>query len=295
VTAVLDPVIEPFRSGIGQRALLEVVLLGLVCGPLGVWVLLLRQAYAAESLAHAMLPGLVLAAVAGLPLVLGAVGGLLLGAGLIALAARDERIGGDLGVAVTITALTGAGALLALVPDTPARLQDQLFGDLLGVEDVDLVVAAVAAAGGLAVLGAAHRGLAVTAFDRGSAGALGVRAGRLELLLLVVLALTIVAAVRGLGSLLVVALVLAPAAAALRAGRPLPVTLALAAGLGVAAGVGGLELTYHASIAAGASVALVAVALFVLSLLAGQATGAGGAPAAHGGAGGPVSALGEVR
>ena len=90
--AVLDALLEPFSSGIGRRALAEVVLLGLVCGPLGVWVLLLRQAYAAESLAHAMLPGLVLA-LTGLPLVLGAVGGLLAGAALIALAARDERIG----------------------------------------------------------------------------------------------------------------------------------------------------------------------------------------------------------
>jgi ABC-type Mn2+/Zn2+ transport system permease subunit len=289
VTALLDALLEPFRSGIGRRALAEVVLLGLVCGPLGVWVLLLRQAYAAESLAHAMLPGLVLAALAGLPLVLGAVGGLLAGAALIALAARDERIGGDLGVAVTITALTGCGALLALAPETPARLQEQLFGDLLGVEGLDLVVAALAAGGGLAVLALAHRGLAVAAFDRGSAGALGVRAGRVELLLLVVLALTIVAAVRGLGSLLVVALVLAPAATALRAGRRLPATLALAAVLGVAVGLGGLQVTHHARVAAGASVALVAVGLFALSLVA------GGGQRARAARGGPVEALGEVR
>jgi len=289
VTGVLDAVLEPFRSPIGQRALLEVVLLGLVCGPLGVWVLLLRQAYAAESLAHAMLPGLVLAAVAGLPFALGAVGGMLLGAALIAMAARDERIGGDLGVAVTITALTGAGALLALAPETPARLQEQLFGDLLGVERIDLAAAALVAAGGLAVLGVAHRSLAVATFDRGSAGALGVRVGRVELLLLVLLALTVAAAVRGLGSLLVVALVLAPAATALRAGRRLPTTLALAAGLGVVVGVGGLELTHHARLAAGASVALVAIALFAASLLVGRS---GAASATRGG---PVAALGEVR
>ena len=289
MTGVLDAVLEPFRSGIGQRALLEVVLLGLVCGPLGVWVLLLRQAYAAESLAHAMLPGLVLAAVAGLPFALGAVGGMLLGAALIAIAARDERIGGDLGVAVTITALTGAGALLALAPETPARLQEQLFGDLLGVERIDLAAAALVAAGGLAVLGVAHRSLAVATFDRGSAGALGVRVGRVELLLLVLLALTVAAAVRGLGSLLVVALVLAPAATALRAGRRLPTTLALAAGLGVVVGVGGLELTHHARLAAGASVALVAIALFAASLLVGRS---GAASATRGG---PVAALGEVR
>jgi ABC-type Mn2+/Zn2+ transport system permease subunit len=292
MSAVLDALLEPFASGIGRRALAEVVLLGLVCGPLGVWVLLLRQSYAAESLAHAMLPGLVLAALAGLPLVLGATAGMLLGACLIALAARDERVGSDVSVAVAITTLTGAGALLALAPTTPARLQEQLFGDLLGVQGSDLAVAGLAAAGGLLALAVVHRRLAVAAFDRGSAGALGVRAGRVELLLLAVLALTIVAAVRGLGSLLVVALVLAPAATALRAGLRLPATLALAAALGVAVGVGGLELTHHARLAAGASVALVAVALFALSVLAparGGHDGAGG-PASHGG-----SALGEVR
>ena len=66
---------DPSRSGIGQRALLEVLILGVACGPLGVWVVLYRQSYAAESLAHGMLPGLVLAALAGVPLGLGAARG----------------------------------------------------------------------------------------------------------------------------------------------------------------------------------------------------------------------------
>ena len=145
---MIDTLLEPFRSEIGMRMLAELVLLGVVFGPLGVWVLLMRHAYAAESLAHAMLPGLVLAAVAGLPLLVGAAGGLLLGAVLIAIAARDRRVGGDLAVAVTITALTGAGALLALAPETPAGLQERLFGDLLGVRGED-----VAAAGALALAG----------------------------------------------------------------------------------------------------------------------------------------------
>ena len=62
-------------SGIMQRAFVEAIVLGIACGPLGVWILLLRRAYAAESLSHAMLPGLVIASLAGIPLLLGAAGG----------------------------------------------------------------------------------------------------------------------------------------------------------------------------------------------------------------------------
>jgi manganese transport system permease protein len=286
---VIDALLEPFRSGIGQRMLAELVLLGIVCGPLGVWVLLMRHAYAAESLSHAMLPGLVLAALIGLPLLLGAVAGMVLGAVLIALAARDRRLGGDLAVAVTITALTGAGALLALAPETPAGLQERLFGDLLGIRPADVAVAAALAVGGLAVLAAAHRPLGLAAFDPGSARTLGTRPERVELVLLVLLALAVVAAVGGLGALLVVAFLLAPAATALRITARLGPALATAAALAVATGVAGIYVTHYAKLAAGASVALVAVALFFVSLLA---TASAPPPSA---AGGPVEALGEVR
>src|ERR687895_605874 len=71
---------DPFASPIVQRALAELLILSVACGPLGVWVLLYRDAYAAESLSHGMLPGLVIAALAGVPLLLGATGGVLLAA-----------------------------------------------------------------------------------------------------------------------------------------------------------------------------------------------------------------------
>src|SRR3954453_23099677 len=127
---------------ITRRALLEVLILGLALGPLGVWILLHRQAYAAESLSHGLLPGLVLAALAGVPLVLGAGGGALVAAGAIALAARDERIGADPGGAVAVPALFGLRDALAPAPATPPRLEELLFGDLLGISGADLPAAA---------------------------------------------------------------------------------------------------------------------------------------------------------
>ncbi len=253
---------------ITRRALIEVLILALALGPLGVWVLLHRQAYAAESLSHGLLPGLVLAALAGIPLVLGAAGGALVAAGAIALAGRDERIGGDVGVAVAVSTLFGLGAMLAIAPDAPPRLEELLFGDLLGISGADLAAAAGLALAVAAALAAIHRPLALSAFDPPAARSLGAPAGRWQAALLALLGVGTVAAAPGLGSLLLVALVIAPAAAALRITRRLPAALALAAALAIAAGVGGLALSYYADLAAGASVALCAAAAPILARVA---------------------------
>jgi ABC-type Mn2+/Zn2+ transport system permease subunit len=273
---MLDWLTEPLGSPIVVRALAEVLILSLACGPLGVWILLYRDAYAAESLSHGMLPGLVLAALAGIPLLFGAFAGVLVAAAGIALVARDERLSADVGVAVVVSTLLGLGGMLALSPAAPPRLQELLFGDLLGVTAGDLVVAGVLAAGVVLALAVGYRSLALVGFDRRSAAALGARPGRWELALLVVLAVTTVAAVQGLGNLLLVALVLAPAAAALTLAARLAAALALSVLLAALAGVAGLLLSYHLELAAGASVALCAVALAGLALLvprAGRLTG----------------------
>jgi len=264
---MIDWLLDPFSGSLMQRALAEVLVVALACGPLGVWVLLYRQSYAAESISHAMLPGLVVASLAGASLLVGAIGGVLVAALAIALASRDERLGGDVGVAVAISALFGLGAVLALSPDVPARLGELLFGDLLGVTGRDVVEAAVLAAVVVVALALAHRRLALSAFDRAAAPSLGARPGRWELVLLALLALCTVAAVRGMGNLLAVALILAPAAGALNLAPRLPIALALAAALAALAGVLGLLASYHWHVAAGASVALAAIALFAVTLV----------------------------
>ncbi len=267
---------EILHSGLLQRALVEVVILGAACGALGVWLLHLRHAYAAESLAHAMLPGLVIASLAGAPLLLGAAGGVLVAAALIAIAARDARVGPEIAVGVTVTTAFGLGAVLALSPDVPARLGELLFGDLLGASTGDLVAAGVLAALVAVALAFGHRSLSAAVFDPVAAPSLGVRPPRVELALLALLAVATVAAVQGLGNLLVFALLVAPAAAGMRLGRSLRAQLWLSAGLGSSAGVIGLVASAELDIAAGASVALAAVALYVVAAVARPAPAAGG-------------------
>jgi ABC-type Mn2+/Zn2+ transport system permease subunit len=282
---------ELLHSGLLQRALAEIVILGAACGALGVWLLHLRHAYAAESLAHAMLPGLVLASLAGAPLLLGAGGGVAVAALLIALAARDTRVGPEVAVGVTVTTAFGLGAVLALAPSVPARLGELLFGDLLGASTGDLVAAGALATLVAGALALGHRSLCAAVFDPVAAPSLGVRPQRVELALLALLAVATVAAVQGLGNLLVFALLVAPAAAALRVGTSVRSQLALAAAFGAGAGVVGLVASAELDIAAGAAVALAAVALYAVAAIARPAP----ATRATGRRRSPVEALGAPR
>jgi ABC-type Mn2+/Zn2+ transport system permease subunit len=253
---VIDFLVDPLRSGIDRRALFELAMVGSLCGALGFWIVTERLAYGAESLSHGLLPGLVLAALAGAPLLLGAAGGALVAAALIAFASRDQRVGADTGTAIAVTGLVGLGALLALAPDAPQRLEELLFGDPLGVTDGDLVAAALLLVLGGTALAALHRPLTAVAFDPEGAVAAGIRPGLTRLGLLVLLAAAVAVAVQGLGALLVLAVLIGPPVA-VRARATSPArAMAAGAAVAVAASVAGVEVSFHAHSAAGASVAL---------------------------------------
>lgn len=252
-----------------RRALAEVVMIGLAGGALGCWVVLYEFSYAAESLAHSIFPGLVIATLAGVPLLLGAAPAIVLAALAIALAGRVPGVSRDVAVAVVVTTMFGAGALLALSPSSPPGIETLLFGDVLGPSNPDLASAAALAIVVAAALAALHGRLLATGFDRGSARALGLSPTVADAAILVLLSAATVVAVQGLGNLLVVAVFVGPAAAARRlADRVVPM-IAIAAAIAVLAGVAGLYLSYYAGTAAGASVALAIVAAYLLALALG--------------------------
>jgi ABC-type Mn2+/Zn2+ transport system permease subunit len=244
--------------------MLELLLLGITGGVLGCWIVLYELSYSAESLAHALFPGLVAAALLGLPLLLGGVAGVAVGAAAIALAIRVPVIGRDTAVGIVITSLFGLGVLLALAPSSPRGLSTLLFGDLLGVTAADLATTAVFGAVVLLALAAMHRPLLAFGFDRGSAGSLGLRATPIELALLGLAAAAVVVGVQALGNLLVVAIIVAPAATArLLTGRVAPM-MGASVLVAVACAAGGLYLSYYAETAGGASVAAVLVGVYAL-------------------------------
>lgn len=261
--AVLSWLTDPWAEALTRRALLEVVLLGVAGGALGCWIVFFNLSYSAESLAHGLLPGLVGAALLGLPLLLGGAAGLLVAALAVAFAGRLEGLDRDTAVAVVVTTLLGLGVLLALTPETPAGLQGLLFGDVLGVSDGDLVLAAVLAIAVLGVLWVVHDRLLVVGFDRLSAPGLGVRPLLVDIVLLVLLAAALLVAVQGLGNLLVVAVLIAPASAARLVTRRMGPMILASGAIAVFAAAAGMYLSFHAGTAAGASIAGVLVLTYV--------------------------------
>jgi ABC-type Mn2+/Zn2+ transport system permease subunit len=254
---------DPWTQGFVQRAFLELALLGIVGSALGCWVLFYELSYGAESLAHSLFPGLVLAALAGIPLVLGAAGGVLVAAAAIAVFGRTPEIGRDTAIAVVITTLFGLGVLLALAPASPPGLNELLFGDLLGVSGTDLAIAAGLSVIVLTSLVLLHRQLLAVGFDRANAAAFGARPVLVDLALLGLLAAAIVIGVQGLGNLLVLAVLVGPAATARVVTRRLLPMMCLAAVIAIACGAGGLYLSYYAETAGGASVAGITLAVYL--------------------------------
>ncbi len=266
LATVWHGLVEPWQQSIDRRAFLEVLLLGLTGGALGCWIVFYNLSYSTESLAHALLPGLVLAALAGIPLIVGGAAGLAVAALAIAAAARTPTIGRDTAVAVVVTGLLGLGALLALSPSTPAGLGELLFGDVLGVTDTDLLLAGGLAVVVLAALTLLHGRLLLVGFDRLNAGALGVRPATVDVALLLLIAGALLVAVQGLGNLLVVAVLVGPAACARALTRRMSTMMLVAAAIAVAAGCGGIYLSYYGGTAAGASIAAVMVVAYAAAL-----------------------------
>ncbi len=258
---------DPLTHGIVVRAMLELTLLGVVSGGLGCWIVLSGMSYSAESLAHGMLPGLVGAALLGVPLLVGGAVGLVIAALSIVVVARVPRLDSDVAVSVVVTALLGLGVLMGLSPRTPAGLGEILFGDVLGVSDLDIRLAAGLGAAIVVVLAVLHPTLMAIGFDRAGARALGRRPAPFDAVLAVLLAGATLVAVQALGNLLVVAMLVGPAATARVLCDRMAAMMLTATLVAFAGSVAGLYLSYHASVAAGASVTAAILTLYGLALL----------------------------
>lgn len=263
----------------GRRALVEAVLVGALCGVVGVHVVLRRLSFFTMAMTHATFPGVVLAAIVGVDLLVGSGAfGVLVVLGVTWLSARP-RSDSSAAVGVVLSAGFALGvALLSAQAGFTRDLSAFLVGSILTVQRGDLVGSAVVLAVVLVVLALVGKELVLGAFDRGGLVAMGYPAGRLDLLLLLLVELTVVSSVPAVGTIQSVALVVAPAAAARLWCDRLGPTTAVAAGLGVASGVLGLLASTAFDVAAGASIVLVACGFFVLSVLLAPLAGRRRAP-----------------
>jgi ABC-type Mn2+/Zn2+ transport system permease subunit len=265
-------VIEPFTVPFMGRALTEIALLALICGPISVFVFVRGLSFVSDALTHTVFPGVVIGFVAGG--LDGVFAGALVAGALTAVVltvlTRGAKLSDDAATAVILTAMFSIGVVLVSRRSSyTSDLTSFLFGRLLTVTPRQLAETAVLAAVIIAVLLVSARALLLRAFDPAGAAAAGFRVGWLDLLLNVLLALVVVAAVRAVGTILVVALLIVPAAAARMVTDRLAAMAVVGTVLVFAAGYGGLLLSWTASLDYGVALtsASAVVLLLVLSYL----------------------------
>ena len=262
--ALLDPLLEPFRYGFMVRALFVSVLVGVLCPILGSFVVTRGLAFMGDALAHAVLPGLVIAFLIGVSPFVAAVPTGVAVALLIGYVSRRTGIGVDTSIGVLFAGLFALGlVLLTAARGISVDLEDLLLGQVLGVSEADVYVTAGLAAVVLVVLYSFNKELVFSSFDPVGASVVGLPTVWLDYLLLVLLALVIVIALQAVGIVLVMAMLVTPAATAYILVRSFFRVMALGAALGATAAIVGLYLSFHLNIPSGPAMTLVATAIFI--------------------------------
>ena len=266
MTPLTDALLAPFALDFLQRALVGGSLVAVLCGIVGTWVVIRGMAFLGEALAHGMLPGVALATVLGLPVLLGgALSAIAMSLGIGALQRRG-RLSYDTSIGLLFVSMLALGVIIISHSGSFATdATSILFGDILAITTTDLVLLGAAAAAGLAVAIAFHRPLVALALDARVATVLGLRPRLAQAALVGLVTLAVVASYQAVGSLLVVGLLLAPAVAAAHWTTRIPSRMLLAAVFGIIAVFAGLVVSWHAATAAGASVAASAIVLAGLS------------------------------
>ena len=251
-----------------HRATAEVVLAGALAALVGVHVVLRRLSFFTMALTHATFPGVVAASIIGVNIY---AGGVVAGAVIaVGVAALSRRRGQD-AAAATGVLLSGGFALGAALVATQngfsRDLSSFLVGSILTVGPQDLATTAAVLVVVAVVLTVCARPLLFTGFDPAGARAAGFSTGAWDLVLLLTIQVAVVTIVPAVGTILALALIVAPAAAARLWSTRLPVMTVLAAAFGIAAGLAGLYASSRWNVAAGASIALAATGILLLSAL----------------------------
>jgi manganese/iron transport system permease protein len=265
VDAVLDPLAFPFFV----RALGASVAVGLVCAVVGSFMVLRGLAFMGDALSHSAFPGVVVAYLLRGPFYLGAAVAAVGTALAIGWVTRHGRLRGDTAIGVLFAGMFALGIFLfSRIPNYVGDLFGFLFGEVLGISTGDLLALTVLAVIVLALVALLWKELLYSTFDPLGAAAAGLPVGWLDYVFLALIALTIVVSLQAVGIILVVAMLVTPAAIGQLAASSFGRLVAIAIAVGTVAPVVGLYLSYWLDSAAGATIVLVETAVFVFVLVA---------------------------
>ncbi|NUS94347.1 MAG: metal ABC transporter permease [Nocardia sp.] len=295
---LLEFLLEPMRYAFMVRALTASVVAAVVCGLLSCWLVLVGWSLMGDAVSHAVLPGVVLAYIAGVPFAVGAVIFGFLAVGLIGLVRDTSRVKEDAAIGIVFTTLFAFGLVLISVTPSNTDLNHIIFGNLLGVSQEELIQITGLAAFVFAALVLKRRDFTLYAFDPIHAYALGLNPRVLGATLLGLLALTSVVALQAVGVILVVAMLIIPGATAYLLTDRFARMLMIAPTLSGICAITGLYVSYYADTAPGATIVLAQGVVFTAVYLfaprqglIGSRLAAGRRRARSAAAAGPVAAV----
>jgi len=271
---VTDLLLGPLEHAFFVRALLAAVIVGTVCAVVGSYVVLKGLAFIGDAISHAAFPGVVIAFLLKVPFLLGAGVAAVTTALAIGFVSRRARLRTDTTIGVLFAGTFAAGVFLfSTIDGYVGDLFSFLFGYLLSTTTDDLIGLVLLGGAVLAIVAILWKELLYATFDPLGAAASGLKVDWLETLFLAIVALTIVISLQAVGIILVVAMLVTPAATAqllaVRFGR----MMAVAVAVGIGSAVGGLYLSFWLDAASGATIVLVETAAFLLALALGPRTG----------------------
>ncbi len=263
----MDAILQPLQFEFFVRALVASVLVGVVCAVVGTYVVLRGIAFIGDAIAHAGFPGVVVAYMLSIPFYLGAAVTAVGTALAIGYVTKRGGIRQDTAIGVLFAGTFAFGVFLfSTIQGYVADLWGFLLGNVLAIGTQDLIALLVLGLGVLLVVALLWKELLYATFDPLGAAASGMPVERLEYLFLALVALTIVVSLQAVGIIMVVAMLITPAATAQMLTARFTRLMLLAAVLGIASAVLGLYLSYWVKGASGATIVLVQTAMFLLAL-----------------------------
>ncbi len=250
-----------------QKALLTSVMVGVICGVIGCFIILRGMALMGDAISHAVLPGVAISYMLGINFFIGAVVTGILTAVGIGFISQNSRVKNDSSIGIVFTAAFALGILLITAMKSSSDLYHILFGNVLAVRPSDMWITLII---GIVVLGSVYlfyKELLVSSFDPIMAQSYGLPTKLIHYFLMTLLTLVTVASLQTVGIILVVAMLITPASTAYLLTDRLSVMIGLSALFGAVSAVGGLYLSFTYNLASGATIVLVATTLFILSLL----------------------------
>lgn len=256
---------EPYGFQFFQRGIIVATIAGALCGLLGVFVVLRGMSYIGHGLSHAVFGGAAASAVIGINFFIGAgIWGIISGV-LIARVARRRVLGADAAIGVVTTASFALGlALMNRYGQASKSIEAVLFGSVLGVKVVDIIAVSLVAVFALAVIVVWYRKLLFSTFDPDVAQVSGVNVSVVEVVLLSLLSLTILVTMRVIGTLLISALLVIPAAAARMSTNSFSKLLWISPLIGAVTCFVGMNLSYHLDTSASATIILLDALVFIV-------------------------------